>query len=48
VTLLVILALLGLMLERVIYYTLNDTGVIEDENVVEKIQRMAGSWSRTR
>jgi hypothetical protein len=39
VTLLVILALLGLMLERVIYYTLNDNGVIEDENIVEKIQR---------
>jgi hypothetical protein len=46
VTLLVILALLGLMLERVIYYTLNDTGVIEAENPVEKIQRMAPQQAR--
>jgi len=46
VALLVILALLGLMLERVIYYTLNDNGVIEDENPVERIQRMAPQQAR--
>jgi len=41
VAMLITLALLGVMLERTLYYTLNENDIIEDENVVERIQRMA-------
>lgn len=46
VALLVILALLGLTLERVIYFALNDSDVIEDENVVERVNRQAPHLAR--
>lgn len=38
---LITLALVGVTLERTIYYTLNESGVIEDENVVERVKRLA-------
>ena len=41
VAVLIILALLGLTLERTIYYALNKNDIIEDENIVEKINRVA-------
>ena len=46
VAILISLALIGVILERTIYYTLNESGIIEDENVVEKIQRIAPHEAR--
>ena len=43
---LITLAILGVMLERTIYYTLNEAGIIEDENAVERIQRIAPHEAR--
>jgi len=41
IVMLITLALLGVMLERTIYYTLNESGIIEDENIAERVKRMA-------
>jgi len=46
VTLLIVLALLGLSLERTIYYVLNDNEIIADENPLERINRLAPTEAR--
>lgn len=46
VTYLIILALVGVVTERIIYYTLADNDVIEEENVVERINRLAPHQAR--
>lgn len=46
VAILVIVAIVGLLLERVIYYTLHENGVIAQEDVVEKLNRMAPDEAR--
>jgi len=46
VTYLISIALIGLVVERTIYYALLDNDVIEKENVVEKINRIAPHKAR--
>ena len=46
IALLIILALLGLTLERTLYYALNESDIIEDENPLERINRLAPTEAR--
>jgi len=46
VSVLIILALLGVTLERVIYFALQESEVIEEENIVERLKRQAPQEAR--
>ena len=46
VTYLIILAIMGITLERIIYYSLRSGDVIQKENVVEKMRRLAPYQAR--